>query len=74
MSESSRKQLHVVSFNIPYPADNGGLIDVYCKLNALKKAGASIILHCYEYGRPHAQELNEYCVQFFPGRLAHILI
>lgn len=61
MNNSSVHRLHLVAFNIPYPADNGGLIDVFCKLKALHKAGVSVILHCYEYGRPHAGELNRYC-------------
>ncbi len=65
MSRSSRNKIHLVSFNIPYPADNGGLIDVFCKIKALKEAGMSIILHCYEYGREHAQELEAYCEKVF---------
>lgn len=51
----------MVAFNIPYPADNGGLIDVFCKLKALHRAGVSVVLHCYEYGRAHAPELEPYC-------------
>lgn len=61
MNNSSAHKLHLVSFNIPYPADNGGLIDVLCKIKALKKAGVAVILHCYEYGRPHAPELEPLC-------------
>lgn len=61
MPNSSGHKLHVVAFNVPYPADNGGLIDVFCKLKALHRAGISVILHCYEYGRSHADELNRYC-------------
>ncbi|MCG9911521.1 MAG: glycosyltransferase [Flavobacteriales bacterium] len=61
MSKSSKNKLHLVAFNIPFPADNGGLIDIFCKIKALKEAGVSIILHCYEYGRPQAPELNAYC-------------
>lgn len=55
------KTLHIVSFNIPYPADYGGVIDVFYKIKALKEAGCEIILHCFEYGRIPSEKLNEIC-------------
>jgi glycosyltransferase involved in cell wall biosynthesis len=54
-------RLHIISFNIPYPPDYGGVIDVYYKLRALHDAGIKIILHCFEYGRKEQIELNEIC-------------
>lgn len=36
-------KLHVVSFQVPFPPDYGGLIDVYYKLKALKEAGCSVV-------------------------------
>lgn len=68
MGNSSGHKLHLVSFNIPYPADNGGLIDVFCKIRALKKAGIDVILHCYAYGRAEAPELEALCagVYYYP--------
>ncbi len=57
--------LHIVSFNIPYPADYGGVIDVYYKLKALSKAGVRIILHCFEYGRLHSKELEDLCFKVY---------
>jgi hypothetical protein len=62
------QEFHLVSFNIPYPADNGGLIDVFCKVKSLHKAGAAIHLHCYAYGRAQAPELEKYCtsVRYYP--------
>jgi hypothetical protein len=44
-----KKNLHVISFDNPYPANYGGAIDVYYKLKALKKSGCYIILHIYLY-------------------------
>ncbi len=58
---ASDKHLHIVSFDIPYPASYGGVIDVYYKLKALHEAGVKIHLHCYEYGRQRATELNSIC-------------
>jgi len=57
--------LHIVSFNIPYPADYGGVIDIYYKLRALSQAGVRIILHCFEYGRSHSKELEDLCFKVF---------
>lgn len=53
--------MHIVSFDIPYPADYGGVVDVFYKLKAVSECGVKIILHCYEYGRQHSDELNKYC-------------
>lgn len=53
--------MHIVSFNIPYPANYGGVIDVFYRIRALSRQGVRIHLHCYTYGRPPAPELNEYC-------------
>jgi hypothetical protein len=53
--------LHVISFDIPFPANYGGVIDVYYKLVWLHKLGVKIHLHCFEYGRAHAPELEKLC-------------
>jgi hypothetical protein len=60
--------LHIVSFSIPYPANYGGVIDVFYKLVALHKAGIKIHLHCYQYDRPEAEILKKYCetVAYYP--------
>ncbi|MEN8155988.1 MAG: glycosyltransferase family 1 protein [Bacteroidota bacterium] len=55
------KYLHIIAFNIPFPADYGGVIDIYYKLKALKQAGIQIILHCYAYGRQQSKELEDLC-------------
>ena len=59
------KYLNIVSFNIPYPANYGGVIDVYYKLEALHACGVKLILHCFEYERPHAPELESICDKVF---------
>lgn len=55
------KTLHVVALNIPWPANYGGVIDIYYKVKALHECGVKIILHCFEYERPHAAELEAIC-------------
>ncbi|MDC0303512.1 glycosyltransferase [Flavobacteriales bacterium] len=55
------KHLHVISFDVPWPANYGGVIDVYYKLKALSSLGVKIHLHCFEYGRSESKELSELC-------------
>jgi tRNA isopentenyl-2-thiomethyl-A-37 hydroxylase MiaE len=58
----SSNRLHIIAFDVPYPADYGGVIDIYHKLEALHKAGAEIILHMYQYGRQQStSKLKKYC-------------
>lgn len=52
-------KLHVVSFQVPYPPDYGGLIDVYYKLKALKEAGCTVTLHTYRYRAEEQPRLHE---------------
>ncbi|MFP3596546.1 hypothetical protein [Chryseobacterium sp. SIMBA_029] len=41
------KELHIISFNYPYPPTYGGIIDVYYKIKALSELGTIIHLHCF---------------------------
>lgn len=53
-------KIHVVSFQVPFPPDYGGAIDVYYKLKYLHERGDYIVLHTYEYNHPrHKRELLE---------------
>jgi len=56
-------KLHIVSFDVPYPADYGGAIDVYYKIKSLAEAGCEIYLHCFAYGREQAAVLENLCKQ-----------
>ena len=55
------KKLNLVALNIPWPANYGGVIDIYYKIKALSSCGVKIILHCFEYERPRAEELESIC-------------
>lgn len=55
------KHLHIISYTVPYPADQGGIYDVFYKLQALQQEGIQIHLHCFDYGRGEHPELNQYC-------------
>jgi hypothetical protein len=59
----TNKTVHIILFDVPYPANYGGIIDVFYKLKSLHKLGVNIICHCYYYeghNEPTAQ-LNNYC-------------
>jgi len=64
----SERHLHIVSFAITFPANYGGVIDVFHKLRALHAAGIKIHLHCFSYERESAAELQKYCesVNYYP--------
>jgi hypothetical protein len=66
----SEVHLHIVSFDIPYPANYGGVIDVFYKIKALHSAGVRIHLHCFEYHRKPSPELAEFCyeVNYYPRK------
>jgi hypothetical protein len=65
--------VHIISFDIPFPANYGGVIDVYYKLVWLHKLGVKIHLHCFEYGRSRAPELEKLCEKVhYYDRRTHI--
>ncbi len=58
-------KLHIVSFDVPYPANYGGVIDVFYKLKALSDLGVVIYLHVFNYGKGEQTELHKYCEEVF---------
>ncbi len=60
--------IHIVAFDVPFPPDYGGAIDVFFRLKSLYEQGAKIILHCFDYGRGSQDILNKYCqeVHYYP--------
>jgi hypothetical protein len=60
--------LNVVTLNVPYPSDYGGMIDSFYRIKWLKHRGISIHLHCFQYGRQHSEELESVCetVKYYP--------
>ncbi|NQY08726.1 MAG: glycosyltransferase [Flavobacteriales bacterium] len=55
------RNLHVIAFDVPFPANYGGVVDIFYKIKALHGLGVKIKLHCFVYGRDEADELKEYC-------------
>jgi hypothetical protein len=46
---------------VPFPANYGGVIDVFYKIKELDQYGIKIILHCFLYNRVESEELEKYC-------------
>jgi len=57
------KKIHIICFDVPFPATYGGVMDVFCKVQSLSKKGAEIYLHVFQYGRPEQAVLKEYCTE-----------
>jgi hypothetical protein len=64
-------KVHIISFDVPYPTDYGGVIDVFFKIKNLYQQGCIIYLHCFQYGRAVAPELEKYCKQvwYYPRKI-----
>ncbi len=60
-----KQAIQLVAINIPYPPDYGGVIDIFYKIKALSECGVSVYLHCFEYDRPQAAELEKYCTNVY---------
>ena len=61
------QHLHIISFDVPYPANYGGIIDVFYKAKALSDYGVKIHLHCFQYGREQSPFLESifYSVDYY---------
>jgi hypothetical protein len=62
---SPDRHLHIISFDVPYPPNYGGVIDVYFKIRSLHDTGIKVHLHCFHYGREKATALTKYCSEIF---------
>lgn len=55
------RKLHIISFDVPYPPNYGGVIDVFHKVKALASCNIEIYLHMFQYGRQKQEQLKSYC-------------
>lgn len=62
--------LNIVTLNIPFPPDYGGMIDTFYRILSLHNLGVRIHLHCFEYGRQHSSELESLCetTSYYPRK------
>lgn len=64
------KYLHIVTHDVPWPADYGGVVDLFYKIKSLHQEGVKIHLHCFTNGRAEQTILNRYCesVTYYPRK------
>ncbi len=55
------KHLHIVTHDVPWPADYGGVVDLFYKIRSLHGLGVKIHLHCFTNGRMKQPLLDHYC-------------
>jgi len=67
------KHLHIISLDVPWPVNYGGVYDLFYKLPALQAQGVKIHLHCFDNGRGEQPDLNKYCeeVHYYPRNTGH---
>lgn len=65
MEQGNDLSLHIISSDVPFPPDYGGMVDVFYKIKNLHDAGVKIYLHCFEYGRGRPAQMEAYCEQVF---------
>ncbi len=63
--KSKAEHIHLIAFDVPWPANYGGVIDIFYKLKALHAQGVRVTLHCYQYGRENSKELTKYTDKVF---------
>ncbi len=58
---------HIIAFDVPYPPNYGGIVDVFYKLKSLHAVGAKIIYHCFYYAghNPPTALLEQYCEEIY---------
>ena len=57
-----KNHIHIIAFDIPYPANYGGVIDVYYRLLSLYQSNIRITLHCFQYReKKTSPELESFC-------------
>jgi glycosyltransferase involved in cell wall biosynthesis len=65
----SLQHIHIISLDVPYPVDYGGVVDLFYKIKTLHQQGIKIHLHCFtKPDRKPQAELDNYCetVNYYP--------
>jgi hypothetical protein len=60
-----QRYLHIITHDVPWPVDFGGVVDLFYKIKTLHQNGVKIYLHCFVNERPQQKELNKYCAAVY---------
>ncbi|MEO6490371.1 MAG: glycosyltransferase [Ferruginibacter sp.] len=76
INKLSDKNLHIITHDIPLPANYGGVVDLFFKITSLHGLGVKIHLHCYHSGKQPQPELLKYCesVDYYPRKKNAIML
>lgn len=61
----SNRTVNIIAFDVSYPPNYGGVIDIFYKIKALKESGVDVILHAFTYGRKPSGELEVLCKKVY---------
>lgn len=61
----AERHLHIITHDVPWPADFGGVMDLFYKIKTLHQNNVKIYLHCFVNNRPPQPELNKYCAAVY---------
>lgn len=61
----AERHLHIITHDVPWPADFGGVMDLFYKIKTLHQNNVKIYLHCFVNNRAPQQELNKYCAAVY---------
>ena len=61
----AERHLHIITHDVPWPADFGGVIDIFYKIKTLHQNGVKIYLHCFVNKRLPKIELEKYCAAVY---------
>ena len=74
------KHIHIVTHEVPWPVDFGGVFDLFYKIKSLHQKGIKIHLHCFTKKMEEHSILNRYCesVHYYERKkhfsLSHFLL
>ena len=55
---TKERHLHIITHDVPWPADFGGVMDLFYKIKTLYQSGVKIYLHCFINNRPQQEALK----------------
>jgi len=59
------KGINIISLDVPYPPNYGGVIDIWNKIDTLKKLKVDIYFHCFYYNRKPNKIIDRICNKTF---------
>ena len=57
----SPEEIHIITHQVPWPVDFGGVFDLFYKIKSLSEVGVKIHLHCFTKNDETVPILNRYC-------------